>query len=97
MSKACPRITRLVWNIVDPPWSFYSISYDLDNYAEHVVYIPERLIAEELKTMTFEEILANKLRATIDCIPEHIDRIDEEMKNATKRSAKQATRVRKKS
>jgi hypothetical protein len=95
--KSCPRITKFVWNIVDPPWSFYSIKYELDNYTEHIVYVPEKTITEELKTMSIVEIVTAKLQAQLDCVPEHVDRVSKDMKDATKRSAKQATRSRSKS
>lgn len=90
--KPCnPRITKLVWNLVDKPWDFYSIKYVLDDYTEHVVYIPAKTIATELETMSIEEIIVAKLRATLDCVPEHVDRVTKEMKDESKRSAIQAS------
>lgn len=84
------------WNIVDKPWDFYSIQYILEDYVEHIVYIPAAVIAEELKTMSIVDIIVNKLRAELACEPKHVDRVTEEMKNATKRSAIQATKRSKK-
>lgn len=87
-----PRITNFVWNVVDPPWNFYSIRYVLDDYTEHVVYIPTKIIEKELETMSIVDIVVARLRATLDCVPVHIDRVGKKEKDATNRSAKQATR-----
>lgn len=80
MVRRRPRITTLVWNLVDPPWSFYSIRYIIDGKSEHIVYIPQVMIESELKTKGIVEILVDKLRADLDCEPVHIDRITEENK-----------------
>lgn len=80
MAGRRPRITTLVWNLVDPPWSFYSIRYILDEKTEHIVYLPQVMIEEDLKTKTIVEILVEKLRARLDCDPVHVDRITEESK-----------------
>ena len=89
-----PKVTKLHWNIVDPPWNFYSIVYEINNYSEHMVYIPLAVVEEELKTKTIVEIILEKLNAELDCDPVHIDRITEEMKNETRKRAKAATRSR---
>lgn len=92
MKHCKPKVTKLVYNIVDPPWNFYSICYELDGHAEHIVYIPTKVIAAELETKSIVEIILEKLRAELACVPEHIDRVTKEDKNATKRRAIEATR-----
>lgn len=94
MAGRKPRITTLVWNLVDPPWSFYSIRYILDEYSEHIVYIPQATIEEELKTQDIVQIVVAKLRALLDCDPVHVDRITEETKvvkrNETRRAVERS-------
>jgi hypothetical protein len=85
--KPIPRITELVWNLVDKPWDFYSIRYVLDDYTEHLVYIPAKLIATELEHKTIVDIIVDRLRAELACEPVHIDRITKEMQRERKRSS----------
>lgn len=92
-----PKITKLIWNIVDPPWNFYSVWYELDNYSEHIVYIPTKTIAEELKSKDIVQIVLDKLKAELDCDPVHIDRITKKMQDETRKRAETATRGSRKS
>lgn len=92
-----PTITKFSWNLVDKPWDFYSICYELDNYMEHMLYIPAKIIEEELQTKTIVEIVCSRLHASLKCTPVHIDRITKEMRSAAHRSTKFASRGRKKS
>jgi len=64
----------------------------LEDYVEHVVYIPAGTIEEELKTKTIVDIVVERLRAELACVPEYLDRVGEKEKNAAKRSAANATR-----
>jgi len=89
-------MTKLIWNIVDPPWNFYSIFYELDNYSEHIVYIPIKTIEAELKEKDIVEIILDKLKASLDCDPVHIDRVTKGMQDETRRRAESTTRSRRK-
>jgi hypothetical protein len=92
LKKCVPRITSFDWNLVDKPWDFYSIRYTLDDYMDHVVYIPAVIITEELKTKSIVDIVVERLRAELACTPVHHLRVTKAMKDATTRSAINAAR-----
>lgn len=92
MKTCTPKITKFKWTLVDPPWDFYSIGYVLENYVEHVVYIPAGTIQEELKTKTIVDIVVERLRAELACVPEYLVRVGEKDKDESKRGAAAATR-----
>lgn len=92
MKTCTPKITRFRWTLVDPPWNFYSIGYVLEDYVEHVVYIPVGTIQEELKTKSIVDIVVERLRAELACEPEHLLRVGEKEKDESKRGAIAATR-----
>ncbi len=77
------KITELTYNLVDPPYNFYGVSYILNDYW-HVVYIPLSTITEELKTKDIVQIVCARLHAELDCVPTHVDRITKEMKREAK-------------
>lgn len=93
MKNLTPRITELDYLLVDPPWNFYTIRYVLEDRAEHIVYIPTKDIAVELETKNIVEIIVERLRGELDCVPVHIERVTKEAKDATKRRAIDATRI----
>lgn len=91
---ATPKITLLVWNLVDKPWDFYGVRYILDDY-EHIVYIPARTIEEELKTKNIVQIVCEKLRAKLACKPVHVLRVNETNRVDVAKNVKSTQRRRK--
>lgn len=86
-----PKITEFVWNLVDKPWDFYGVRYVLDGY-EHIVYIPARTVEKELETMDIVEIVCTKLKAKLNCVPVHIDRVNKTNRVDVAKNVKQSQR-----